>query len=315
MPKKKPDITTDLNKRLDAARLLIPQISKNSFASIDDPVTGAFAAYLTKGQNAAIVMVCPKRDLLKDVGDLKTMLNAEGISKPKIILREPNVSYICLKRLENARKNGHQIPDSFSMRLRVASLPPRLRSLAQVQSCSRTCILRNECQFAAFLARIKNAGNGTFIAISEEEFAVSSIQGELPRVRIIIRSAATANGYADQFALRRRDLRKTLIQTEMLCGTEKKKKETIRKITHDVKTNTEQLFDDSSLTRNQALNLIGEIHKALHQIQQLCRAELVGLGPERAAWRQNLNHALEVTSLRADELFEINSQILTVIKK
>ena len=80
MPKKKPDITTDLNKRLDAARLLIPQISKNSFASIDDPVTGAFAAYLTKGQNAAIVMVCPKRDLLKDVGDLKTMLNAEGIS-------------------------------------------------------------------------------------------------------------------------------------------------------------------------------------------------------------------------------------------
>lgn len=306
---------SNLNQRLESARLLIPQISKNSFATVHDPVAGAFAAYLTKGQNAAIVMVCAKRDMQKDIVDLKAMLNAEGVSKPRIILREPDASYICLKRLENAQKNGHQIPDGFSTRLRVTSLPLQLRSLVRVQTCSRSCILRNECQFAAFLTRIKNAESGTFIVISEDEFAVSSIQEELPRVRIIIRPATIMNGNIEQFTLRQRNLKKTLIQTEMLCGTDKKKKQTIRKITHKINTNADQFFGDSTLTRNCALNLIGEIHQALCQIQELCRTELIGPGPERASWRQNLNYALEITRLMADELFEINNHILTVIKK
>lgn len=306
---------SNLNQRLEAARLLIPQISKNSFATVHDPVEGAFAAYLTKGQNAAIVMVCAKRYLKKDISDLKAMLSAEGVSKPRIILREPDASYICLKRLENARKNGHQIPDDFSARLHVTSLPPQLRSLVRVQTCSRTCSLRNECQFAAFLARIKKAGSGTFIVISEDEFAVSSIREEFPKIRITIRSAAPMNEGAEKLTLRRQDLKKILIQTEMLCGTEKKKKEAVRKITQKFKVDADQLFSDPSLTRNRALNLICEIHRALCQIQELCRAELVRAGPERSAWRQNLNYALEITGLSANDFFEINNHILTVIRK
>ena len=314
MLEKRSDITADLSKRLENARLLIPQISKNSFTTIHDPVAGAVAAYLTKGQKAAIIMVCEKSNLLKDVGDLKALLSIEGISNPKIVLRDKDASYICLKRLKNARKNGHQIPDHFDMRLRVASLPPQLRNLARVQSCPRTCILRNECQFAAFLTKIKRANNGTIIAMSEDEFVVSSAQEGRPRVRIIIRPVTAIKESVDQRSLRFRDLKKALIQTEMLCGTEKKKKESIRKITYKTKLNAERLFRDSTLTRNQALSLVGEIHQALCQIQKLCQVELVGSGPERTAWRKNLNHALEITNLEADELFEINGHILTVIK-
>ena len=102
MLEKRSDITADLSKRLENARLLIPQISKNSFTTIHDPVAGAVAAYLTKGQKAAIIMVCEKSNLLKDVGDLKALLSIEGISNPKIVLRDKDASYICLKRLKNA---------------------------------------------------------------------------------------------------------------------------------------------------------------------------------------------------------------------
>ena len=109
-----------------------------------------------------------------------------------------------------------------------------------------------------------------------------------------------------------RDLKKILIQTEMLCGSGKRQKETIREIIAQIKVDMDLLFVDSGfIRRTEALILIEKIHQELLSIQEMCHGELTKPGPERKSWRRNLNRALSATKISKGELFDINKHAIT----
>ena len=111
----------------------------------------------------------------------------------------------------------------------------------------------------------------------------------------------------------RHDLKKILIQTEMLCGPAKKQKEAIREIVTQIRVDMDLLFvEPGSIRRTEALILVEKIHQGLLDIQRICYKDLSKPGTERKSWRKNLNRAISATELKSDEIFDIDSCALTV---
>ena len=111
----------------------------------------------------------------------------------------------------------------------------------------------------------------------------------------------------------RHDLKKILIQTEMLCGPAKKQKGVIREIVTQIEADMDLLFvEPGSIRRNEALILVEKIHRGLLDIQKICCKDLLKPGTERKSWRQNLNRTISATELKSDEIFDIGSCALTV---
>ena len=297
----------DVLPRLETAKALLPIMSKEQYdRPAKDVLAGTIATVIGMKcicrNPSAVIMVCEPEEMKKNTADLEIVLNALEelgyLPRTELAVRWPANHYLCLKRLDNARSNGHCFPASLQSRLTVLNLSHKTRDMICVKTCAKSCRYYSQCRFQSLRQKMRD-GEIPFQIYSVQDYRNALRENQLPKCRMVVFEPRLGRLTAAEKnpALQQRELEKVLLQSERFCNPAENKKAAVFRETAAVREMGRDLFSLSPGNDAERLQeLLASIHGGLERIWNLCDQELRLPGTERDKWRKGLKRLLEATA-------------------
>ena len=296
---------SDLLPVLESARPMLPAMSESRFERpARDSLAGTIATIIgvkcCQKAPATVILVCSQKTQKANAEKLQRLLDCLRdlgyLASTRLAVKESADCYVCIKRLKNAKANGHDLSDKLERRLTTQGLDRSTKNLIHVQSCSNSCRYRDQCRYQNLRQKMIE-GEIPYQVYSEQQYLNALRNNQLPKSRLVIYEPVNGRlSYNDQAPVfRQKELEQVLLQSERLCSSATQKKKAVCKETASVREAAKKYFSlpPSRSGSLQAQELLTDIHGSLIKIQDLCVNELVLKGIERKRWRQGLQQAIQ----------------------
>lgn len=236
---------SDLLPVLESARPMLPAMSESRFERpARDLLAGTIATIIgvkcCQKAPATVILVCSQKTQKANAEKLQRLLDCLRdlgyLASTRLAVKESADCYVCIKRLKNAKANGHDLSDKLERRLTTQGLDRSTKNLIHVQSCSNSCRYRDQCRYQNLRQKMIE-GEIPYQVYSEQQYLNALRNNQLPKSRLVIYEPVNGRlSYNNQAPVfRQKELEQVLLQSERLCSSATKKKKAVCKETASVR--------------------------------------------------------------------------------
>lgn len=185
---------SDLLPVLESARPMLPAMSESRFERpARDSLAGTIATIIgvkcCQKAPATVILVCSQKTQKANAEKLQRLLDCLRdlgyLASTRLAVKESADCYVCIKRLKNAKANGHDLSDKLERRLTTQGLDRSTKNLIHVQSCSNSCRYRDQCRYQNLRQKMIE-GEIPYQVYSEQQYLNALRNNQLPKSRLVV---------------------------------------------------------------------------------------------------------------------------------